>query len=141
MPTANFRLSLPVGAPARVTQVYGARPEYYAQFGLSGHEGTDYGGRDGANIYAAADGVVKLVAKDNGVHPYGNHIRITHRDGYETIYAHLRGFAPELVQSSAVKRGQVIGYMGSTGNSTGTHLHFSVKRNGVIVDPSLYLRT
>lgn len=139
---AGFELRLPVAAPVRVTQIYGARYDYYMRnFGLPGHEGIDYGGKDGANIYAAADGVVKLIAKDDGVHPYGNHIRLTHKDGFETIYAHLRGFVPELAQGSAVKRAQVIGYMGSTGNSTGTHLHFSVKRDGAIVDPSLYLRT
>lgn len=136
----KFTLSLPVDSPARITQVYGANYEYYmANFGLPGHEGIDYGGSDGANIYAAADGTVKLIAKDNGVHPYGNQIRLTHADGYESIYAHLRGFKPELAQGDSVKSGQVIGYLGSTGNSTGLHLHFTLKHNGSIIDPTPYL--
>lgn len=142
--TAKFTLQLPVPAPARVTQVYGERVEYYKQFGLCcGHEGTDYGGKDGDPIYAAADGVVKLIAKDNGVHPYGNHVRITsvwHADTFEHIYAHLRGFKAELVQGDTVHAGDVIGYMGSTGNSSGVHLHLTLKRNGVIVDPTPYLK-
>lgn len=141
--TKQFTLQLPVPSPARVTQGYGARPEYYAQFGLSGHEGLDYGGKDGDPIYAAADGVVKLIAKDDGTHPYGNHVRITHTwhaDTYESIYGHLRGFAPELAQGSIVHAGDVIGFMGSTGNSTAPHLHITLKKNGVIVDPTPYLK-
>lgn len=141
--TAQFTLQLPVPAPARVTQAYGARPDYYAQFGLPGHEGIDYGGKDGDPICAAANGVVKLIAKDNGVHPYGNHIRITsvwHADTFEHIYAHLRGFKSELVQGDTVHAGDVIGYMGSTGNSSGVHLHLTLKRNGVVVDPTPYLK-
>lgn len=132
----SFALALPVDSPPRITQVYGANYDYYMEnFGLPGHEGVDMGGSDGANIYASADGTVKLIARDNGVHAYGNHIRISHADGYETIYAHLRGFVTELTQGDSVRRGQVIGYMGSSGNSTGTHLHFSVKHNGAIIDP------
>jgi lysozyme len=132
--------SLPVDTPARVTQPFGVNTtgieDFYTRHGLPSHEGSDFGGSDGANIYAVADGVVKLIAKDNGVHPYGNHIRITHADGYESIYAHLRGFVTELQQGDSVRREQVIGYMGSTGNSTGTHLHLSIKHNGVIIDPA-----
>lgn len=129
--------------PGRVTQVYGARPEYYAQFGLDGHEGVDWGGKEGDPVLAAADGVVKLIAKDDGRHAYGNQIRLTHTVGtdvYETIYAHLRGFVTEVKQGDAVKAGQQIGYLGSTGNSSGPHLHFSVKKNGKLVNPSLFLK-
>lgn len=137
---ASFRLALPVDSPARITQVYGANYDYYmTNFGLPGHEGIDYGGADGANIYAVADGTVKLIARDNGIHPYGNQIRLIHTGGYESIYAHLRGFVPELLQGDAVRQGQVIGYLGSTGNSTGPHLHFTLKHNGQIVDPTPYL--
>lgn len=131
-----------MNSPPRITQRYGARPEYYKQFGLEGHEGTDFGGVSGDPVYAAADGVVKLIAKDDGKHPYGSHIRMTHPHGsdtWETIYAHLRGFVVDLMVGSAVKAGQQIGYLGSTGNSSGPHLHFSLKRNGVIVNPEPYL--
>lgn len=142
--TKQFTLQSPVTAPLRVTQAYGARYDYYMkEFGLPGHEGVDMGGKDGDPIYAAADGVVKLIAKDDGVHPYGNHVRITHTwhaDTFETVYAHLRGFKTELVQGDTVHAGDVIGYMGSSGNSTGTHVHITLKRNGVIVDPTPYLK-
>lgn len=127
-----------------MTQGYGARPEYYKQFGLPGHEGIDYGGRAGDSIFAAADGTIKLLALDNGVHPYGTHVRVTHvyrGETYETIYAHLSSFAEGLRHGQTVFAGQVIGAMGSTGNSTGVHLHFSLKRNGAIVDPAPYFST
>lgn len=136
-----FTLRFPVDTPPRITQVYGANYDYYMKnFGLPGHEGIDYGGADGAPIYAAADGVVKLIASDDGKHPYGAHMRVIHAAGdgntYETIYAHLRGFVAGIAQGDNVAAGQQIGYMGSTGNSTGTHLHFSVKKNGVIINPT-----
>lgn len=121
--------------------MFGANYDYYMKhFGLPGHEGIDYGDREGAPVFAAAGGVVKLIARDDGKHPYGNHIRITHPDGYETIYAHLRGFSTELIVGSVVYAGRQIGMMGSTGNSTGPHLHFTLKRNGQIIDPTPYLR-
>jgi murein DD-endopeptidase MepM/ murein hydrolase activator NlpD len=112
-------------------------------FGLPGHEGVDYGGKEGDLVFAAADGVVKLIAKDDGKHPYGNQIRLTHKSGpdtFETIYAHLRGFVSELKQGDTVKAGQQIGTLGSTGNSTGPHLHFSVKKNGALVNPAQFLK-
>lgn len=131
----------PVNSPYRITQRYGARPEYYAQFGLDGHEGQDYGGALDDSIFAAATGTVKLVAKDNGVHPYGSHIRITHKHGddtYETIYAHLNSFSKDLRVGELVTKGRRIGFMGTTGNSTGVHLHFTLKKNGGIVNPEPY---
>lgn len=141
--TKQFTLRPPIDPPMRITQVYGARPEYYAQFGLDGHEGLDMGGKDGDPIYAAADGIVKLLAPDNGIHPYGAHLRITHNwhnDSYETIYAHLRGFRAGLTLGQNVHAGDVIGYMGSSGNSTGVHVHMTLKKNGKIIDPTPYLK-
>lgn len=124
----------------RITQQFGARYDYYmTNFGLPGHEGLDMGGRDGDPVRAAAAGVVKRIVRDNGKHPYGSYMRITHPGGYETIYAHLRGFVAGLMEGDRVRAGQQIGYMGSSGNSTGTHLHLSLKHNGVIVNPSLFM--
>lgn len=137
---AAFKLVSPVDGTLRITQAYGARYDYYmTNFGLPGHEGIDLGGSDGAPILAAADGTIKLIAKDDGVHPYGNQVRITHSGGYETVYAHLRGFQPGLVQGDAVKAGDVIGFMGDTGNSEGVHLHLTLKKDGKIIDPTPYL--
>lgn len=142
---AGFELRLPVDPPIRITQVFGARYDYYmANFGLPGHEGIDYGGSDGAPVYAAAGGTVKLIARDDGKHPYGAHIRLIHKRGpdtFETVYGHLRGFVTELKQGDSVQSGQKIGYLGSTGNSTGPHLHISLKRNGVIIDPTPFFRS
>jgi murein DD-endopeptidase MepM/ murein hydrolase activator NlpD len=139
-----FEPQYPVAAPVRVTQVYGARYDYYMEnFGLPGHEGEDYGGKDGDPVFAAESGTVKLIAKDDGKHPYGSHIRITHQRGndvYETIYAHLRGFVAGIVQGDKVRTGQQIGYLGNTGNSTGPHLHFSLKKNGALVNPAQFLK-
>lgn len=143
--TKTFTLQLPVTPPGRITQAYGANYDYYMkEFGLPGHEGIDWGGKDGDPILSAQDGVVKLIAPDNGIHPYGAHVRITHTwhaDTFETIYAHLRGFKAGLVQGETVHQGDVIGYMGSSGNSTGVHVHLSLKRNGVIVNPTPYFGT
>lgn len=131
---------IPTDLPFTMTQRYGANPDYYKQFGLMGHEGTDgYGSTD--RIYSIGDGTVKLVFKDDNAHPYGNHIRITHEGGYESIYAHLRGFKAGLVKGSTVEAGELIGFMGNTGNvikkngSQGIHLHLSVKLNGKVIDP------
>jgi murein DD-endopeptidase MepM/ murein hydrolase activator NlpD len=137
----TFKLTLPVDAPPVITQPYGANPDYYAQWGLAGHEGIDYAAAHGAPVYAATWGTIKLLALDDGTHNYGTHIRITHRDfedTYETIYAHLHGFVDGLKQGDWVHGSQLIGYADSTGNSTGSHLHFTLKRNGVIVDPTPY---
>jgi len=69
---------------------------------------------------------------------YGNHILIDHGSGYITLYAHLSAF--NVVQGQTVKRGDVIGRMGSTGRSSGTHLHFEIRKNGVNQNPLLYLK-
>jgi len=139
---SKLNFVLPMDAPFKTTQKYGANKPYYNKLGLpEGHEGVDgYGTSD--RVYSVADGVVKLVAKDNSVHPYGNHIRIAHEGGYESIYAHLRGFKDGLVAGSPVVAGQLIGYMGNTGNviksatSSGIHLHLSIKLNGKVIDPA-----
>ena len=133
--SAAFSLVLPVNASATLVQrnLFGANPDNYKTFGLSGHDGLDYAGALDDPIYAAADGKVKLVAKDTNDpknNPYGNQVRLTHEvngETYETIYAHLNKFVPDLKAGDTVKAGQQIGYMGSTGNSDGVHLHLAVK--------------
>lgn len=96
------------------------------------HWGVDYAAPKGTAIYAGGDGVV-LVAKYNG--SYGNYIKIRHNSEYSTAYGHMKGFAKGIRPGVRVKQGQVIGYVGSTGRSTGPHLHYEVVKNGRRVNP------
>src|SRR5207244_10905833 len=82
--------------------------------------------------YAASSGNVEWIG-DSG--PSGNLVTIRHANGITTGYAHLSRFAPHLAQGTPLESRQLIGYVGSTGRSTGPHLHFSAKRNGVFIDP------
>ena len=96
------------------------------------HSGVDYAAPSGTPIYAAGDGVVQM-AKYNG--GYGNFVKIRHNSEYTTGYGHMKGYAKGIRPGVRVKQGQVIGYVGSTGRSTGPHLHFEIVRNGKKVDP------
>ena len=96
------------------------------------HWGVDYAAPKGTKIFAGGDGVVQ-VAKYNG--GYGNYIKIRHNSEYSTAYGHMWKFAKGIKPGKRVKQGQVIGYVGSTGLSTGPHLHYEVIRNGKRVNP------
>jgi len=96
------------------------------------HLGVDFGGRTGTPVYAAADGRVIFAGRLGG---YGNVIKIRHIDGFLTLYAHLHKFKTGIRRGKYVKKGQVIGYIGSTGMSTGPHLHFGLYKNGRPINP------
>ena len=96
------------------------------------HTGVDLAARTGTPIYAAGDGVITYYRWQSG---YGNKVEIQHVNGYETAYGHMSRYADGLGVGSTVRQGQVIGYVGSTGQSTGPHLHFEIKINGNLVDP------
>lgn len=114
-----------------ITQVYGNRSARY----VSGrHTGLDIGCRSGSNVYAAHDGKITFAAW-NGV--YGREVRVE-RGSLTTSYHHLSGFAVRKGQS--VSAGTVIGFIGSTGQSTGPHLHFEVRINGDHTDPMPFLK-
>ncbi len=98
------------------------------------HNGMDFTAPTGTDVYATGDGVVVTVKSLR--RELGNHIIIDHGFGYESVYAHLDGFSVR--QGQKVKRGDIIGYVGSTGLSTAPHLHYEVKVNGRNVDPALY---
>lgn len=100
------------------------------------HTGIDIGGPGGAPILAADSGIVSFAGGDPRI-GYGNYIIITHGNGYSTLYGHLSGFTVRSGQT--IRRGAVIGYEGSTGFSTGPHLHFEVRYNGSYLDPLAYL--
>lgn len=96
------------------------------------HAGTDFAAPTGTPIYAAGDGTVEMARRNGG---YGNYIRLRHANGYQTAYAHLHGFARGIREGRRVRQGQVIGYVGTTGQSTGPHLHYEVIVNGKKVNP------
>lgn len=97
------------------------------------HNGLDFTAKTGTPIYATGDGVVTYAGRGSG---FGLHVKIDHGYGYETVYAHMSKMAVKKGQK--VKRGQVIGYVGSTGLSTGPHLHYEVHYKGKPVNPIYY---
>lgn len=98
------------------------------------HEGMDFSAPIGTEVYATGDGTVSMV--ETSYSGYGKHVKINHGFGYESIYAHMSKFNVKVGQK--VKRGDVIGYVGSTGISTGPHLHYEVVKRGQKVNPQLY---
>lgn len=95
------------------------------------HAGLDFTAPQGTPIYATADGVVTTAG--NTANGYGNHVVINHGYGYETLYGHM--VRVKARSGQPVKRGEVIGYVGSTGKSTGPHCHYEVHKNGQKLDP------
>lgn len=96
------------------------------------HLGIDYAAGSGTPIRAVGDGVVRRAGWGNG---FGNVVEITHKRGYVTRYAHMKGFAKGIRSGVRVKQGDVIGYVGMTGLATGPHLHFEFHENGRAIDP------
>ncbi len=96
------------------------------------HTGVDWAGTSGTPIYASGNGTVEKAGWESG---YGKYIRIRHTNGYETAYGHMTAFARGMEEGQRVRQGQVIGFMGSTGLSTGSHLHYEILVNGRFVDP------
>jgi murein DD-endopeptidase MepM/ murein hydrolase activator NlpD len=98
------------------------------------HAGLDFSAEIGTEIYATGDGTIEAV--DSKLSGYGHHVIIQHGYGYETLYAHMSKV--DVRPGEKVTRGQVIGYVGNTGTSTGPHLHYEVIKNGTKVDPAFY---
>ncbi|WP_230481641.1 M23 family metallopeptidase [Sphingomonas sp. Leaf21] len=120
-------MGMPVAG--RITSSYGKRMHPILGF-MRMHKGTDIGAPYGSPIHAIMDGVVQFAGRSGG---YGNFIKLSHGGGVASGYGHMSRFA---VRSGArVRQGQVIGYVGSTGMSTGPHLHWEVWKNGVTVNP------
>ena len=109
-------------------------------FGSNGHRGTDFAAPANTPIYAVADGIVTTAATHWS---YGNYVQIYHGkddegNTYSTLYAHMIQF-PSVSSGQTVSKGTVIGYVGSTGNSTGNHLHLEMKINGALVNAANYI--
>ncbi|MFZ9502100.1 MAG: M23 family metallopeptidase [Beijerinckiaceae bacterium] len=96
------------------------------------HTGVDWSAPVGTPIVSAGNGVVIKAARESG---YGNRVEIQHANGYVTTYNHMTGFARGITEGVRVRQGQVVGFLGSTGLSTGPHLHYEVIVNGNFVDP------
>ena len=133
-PTPNGQYAWPTDSNYFFTSWYGWR--VHPIFGIKKyHSGYDIcltGGSYGKPLYSVGDGVVTMSSSYGG---YGNCLMISIGNGYTTLYGHLSGFAVSAGQT--VKKGQVVGYIGSTGWSTGPHLHFSLMKNGSLVDPMI----
>ena len=97
------------------------------------HHGVDYAAPAGTPVYAIGDGRVSHKGWD--AKGGGNYLKITHNSVYTTVYMHLKGFAPGLTQGKQVRQGELIGFVGSTGLSTGPHLDFRVFKNDRPIDP------
>ncbi len=117
------------GAP--ITSPFNPKRMHPVLHKIMPHQGTDFGAKMGEPVYSASFGTVKSIGPGG---PSGNLVVLEHTGGIETGYAHLSRFAEGLKVGDKVKRQQLVGYVGSTGRSTGPHLHFSVKKNGVFVD-------
>ncbi|WP_135466985.1 M23 family metallopeptidase [Crenalkalicoccus roseus] len=117
---------------ARLTSGFGMRRHPVLGFSRM-HHGVDFAAPAGTPVYAAADGVVVEAGWRGG---YGRIIRLRHAGGTHTLYAHLSGFAPGLRPGKQVRQGEMIGRVGSTGTSTGPHLHYEVHLAGRPVDPA-----
>jgi murein DD-endopeptidase MepM/ murein hydrolase activator NlpD len=114
----------------RVASGFGYRSDPFTKVRKM-HQGMDFTAPTGTPIFATGDGVVKKA--DNTVSGYGNHIVIQHGYGYQTLYGHLSRYKCRTGQR--VKRGDVIGYVGSTGRSEAPHLHYEVHKDGKVVNP------
>jgi murein DD-endopeptidase MepM/ murein hydrolase activator NlpD len=118
----------------RITSSFGQRLDPFNGEGAF-HSGIDIGTGYGESVRAPADGVVLKAGFGNG---YGREIMIDHGNGIQTLYGHLSGFA--VTAGERVRRGQVIGYVGDSGRSTGPHLHYEVRIRNTPVNPHKYLR-
>jgi murein DD-endopeptidase MepM/ murein hydrolase activator NlpD len=118
-----------------ITDTFGARLDPFSGEGAF-HTGVDISTDYGAPVHTAADGIVTVAENRPG---YGRMVIVDHGFGITTCYAHLSAFAT--VAGSRVKRGQVVGYTGISGRSTGPHVHYEVRLNNAPVNPWRYLRT
>ena len=117
---------------ARLSSNYGMRKHPILGYNKM-HKGVDFAAPTGTPIFAAGNGVVEFAGKNGS---YGNYVRIRHDSTYKTAYAHLNGFKKGVYGGVRVKQGDVIGFVGSTGRSTGPHLHYEIIVNGKQVNPS-----
>ncbi|MFT7003035.1 MAG: murein DD-endopeptidase MepM/ murein hydrolase activator NlpD [Sulfurimonas sp.] len=127
----GFLLARPVRG-ARISSYFTKRRFHPILKKWRAHLGIDYAARRGTPIVAAGSGTITYAARMGS---YGNLIKIRHADGYETRYAHMKSFRRGIRRGKYVKKGQTIGYVGTTGRSTGPHLHFELRKHGRAINP------
>lgn len=127
----GFLLARPV-KNARISSYFSKRRYHPILKKYRAHLGVDYAVRRGTPIAAAGNGRIIFKGRTRG---YGNLIKIRHTDGYVTLYAHMKAFRRGIWTGKYVKKGRIIGYVGSTGLSTGPHLHFGLYKNGRAINP------
>ncbi|SEL26915.1 M23 family metallopeptidase [Parapedobacter koreensis] len=127
----------PTGFPAKpeLTSAYGYRSNPFHGGGGEFHAGIDFRGRKGDLVRSTASGEVTYAGRNGG---YGICIQLKHKNGYETLYGHLSKCLVK--EGEKIVAGQVIGQVGSTGRSTGSHLHYEVRKNGKPINPINFLR-
>ena len=129
--SAKMLMKRPLKARPRLSSPFGKRRHPILQYEIF-HKGVDLAVPKNTPVMAAADGTIEIIGRKGS---YGKYIRLGHKAGYQTAYAHLNGYRQDLKVGSRVKRGEVIAYVGTTGRSTGPHLHFEVIKNGKVVNP------
>jgi murein DD-endopeptidase MepM/ murein hydrolase activator NlpD len=117
---------------ARVSSGFGMRRHPVLGYSKM-HKGIDFSAPRGTPIYAAGDGVIEKAGRNGS---YGNYVAIRHNKTFKTAYAHMNGFAKGIRSGTRVSQGQVIGYVGTTGRSTGPHLHYEILKNGQQINPN-----
>lgn len=128
----SFLLARPV-KNARISSRFSKRRFHPILKRWKAHLGMDYAARRGTPVVAASSGTVVYAARMGS---YGNLIKIRHKDSYETRYAHLKSFRRGIKRGKRVTKGQTIGYVGTTGRSTGPHLHFELRKKGRAINPA-----
>ncbi|MDF1687371.1 MAG: peptidoglycan DD-metalloendopeptidase family protein [Parvibaculaceae bacterium] len=126
----KFLMKTPVDG-ARISSSFGRRRHPILGY-TKMHTGTDFAAPRGTPIYAAGNGIIEKAQRNGG---YGKYVKIRHANGYKTAYAHMNGYARGIKKGQRVRQGQVIGYVGTTGRSTGPHLHYEVHVHGKKVNP------
>ena len=129
----NINFIWPCPSSSRITSAFGSRTSP-TEGASSNHKGIDIGASTGSNILAAADGTVSIATYSYSA---GNYIMLNHGGGVTTVYMHCSSLL--VSPGETVKKGQVIAKVGSTGYSTGPHLHFGIRYNGSYVNPSSYV--
>lgn len=127
---------VPLGAPVgtEISSRFGVRENPFTGGGGERHQGLDFRGEIGEPIKSTATGTVNFAGYQNG---YGNIVRITLESGYEIMFAHMSEI--KVQEGQKVTAGDIVGTLGSTGRSTGPHLHYEIRKDGVAIDPERFL--
>jgi len=133
----NVIRQTPIGRPifGEQTSGFGHRYNPFGSGAVEGHTGLDFRGETGETVKTTADGVVVFAGVKGG---YGNCVIVQHKNGFQTLYGHLSKI--NVAQEQKIKSGEKIGEVGSTGRSTGPHLHYEVLINGIRTDPSRFTK-